>query len=339
MVNRTLLIGDVHGCLEELEALLKACRFEPADDSLVFVGDLVAKGPHPAEVVALARRHGARGVMGNHDHAVLQLRDPAARASGRRTHRAVADALSGSDFDWLEGLPGYLDLPDDNALVVHAGFAPAIAVEDQSLETLMNTRTVLPDGSASTNSLAGPLWASEWHGPRFVYFGHHASAGLQRHPHALGLDTGCVYGGRLTACILPGGEVVSVPAVRTHARPGGPRRVYLGPADQLPTTPVPFSLADEPDGRPRIALVLRDESEQLRAYLNRCRHLPIPIDGGSGRYLSDNRRHLLCGTHGARYRLDDGMCIEGPCQGKALEPIVIEVAHGLAWLIDEVTAP
>ena len=43
----------------------------------------------------------------------------------------------------------------------------------------------------------------------------------------------------------------------------------------------------------------------------------------------------MCGTHGARYRLDDGMCVEGPCLGKALESVVVEVAHELAWLVDD----
>lgn len=333
-VSRTVLIGDVHGCLEELEELLDACEFVAGRDALVFLGDLVAKGPDPAGVVALAMKLQARCVMGNHDHAVLALRSVDARAAGRPTHREAAEALSEDAFDWLAALPATLDLPGHHALVVHAGFRPDAPPESQSPSTLMNTRTLLEDGSAARSPLAGPLWASRWEGPRFVYFGHHAGAGLQRHPFALGIDTGCVYGGRLTACILPEQRLVSVRARRVYEQPGGAPRVYLGPAEALGTDPIAVTLADEPDGRPRHALVLRDERGQLRAYLNRCRHLPIPIDGGSRRYLSDDRRHLLCRTHGALYRLDDGMCIEGPCQGKALDEVVLEVAHGLAWLLD-----
>jgi len=334
-VSRTLLVGDVHGCLDELEALLDACEFVAGDDRLVFVGDLVAKGPDSAGVVAIAMKHGARSVMGNHDHAVVALRDPVARAQGRATHREVVESLPPDALDWLAALPGTLALPEYEALVVHAGFRPDVPPETQALSALMNTRTLEADGSPAKSPLAGPLWASRWRGPRFVYFGHFAGAGLQRHTHALGLDTGCVYGGRLTACILPEQRLVSVPAARMHQEPGGPPRIYLGPVDGLGAAPVSVLLAAELDGRPRQALVLRDASGLPRAYLNRCRHLPIPIDGGSGRYLSDDGRHLLCGTHGAHYRLDDGMCVEGPCEGKALTPIALEVAHGLAWLIDE----
>lgn len=72
------------------------------------------------------------------------------------------------------------------------------------------------------------------------------------------------------------------------------------------------------EGRPREALVLLDHDARVRVYLNRCEHLPIPLDGGSRRFLSDDGRHLFCGTHGARYRLEDGFCVEGPCAGRSL---------------------
>jgi hypothetical protein len=60
-----------------------------------------------------------------------------------------------------------------------------------------------------------------YRGPQRVFFGHHATAGLQQHPFALGLDTGCVYGRELTACILPDRRLVSVPARRAYAPIGG----------------------------------------------------------------------------------------------------------------------
>jgi nitrite reductase/ring-hydroxylating ferredoxin subunit len=80
-----------------------------------------------------------------------------------------------------------------------------------------------------------------------------------------------------------------------------------------------------PEGRiPREALIIRDERGVLRAYLNRCQHLPIPLDGGSRRFLTRDGDYLECGTHGARYRLNDGHCVEGPCQGRALIALELE---------------
>lgn len=87
------------------------------------------------------------------------------------------------------------------------------------------------------------------------------------------------------------------------------------------------------DGTPREALVLLDDGEQVRAYLNRCRHLPIPIDGGTRRFLDDDERHLICRTHGALYRREDGYCVSGPCRGLSLHPIRFEIDdEGIIWV-------
>lgn len=78
------------------------------------------------------------------------------------------------------------------------------------------------------------------------------------------------------------------------------------------------SLGRDGEGRPFLALVLRDEGGAVVAYRNLCRHLPVPLDGGTGRVLDERGRHLVCGTHGATYRLRDGLCVDGPCEGLAL---------------------
>lgn len=66
------VIGDVHGCLDELKELVVKCNFEPNIDKLIFVGDLVNKGPYSSEVVKYVRSIGAYCVMGNHDEALLE---------------------------------------------------------------------------------------------------------------------------------------------------------------------------------------------------------------------------------------------------------------------------
>jgi nitrite reductase/ring-hydroxylating ferredoxin subunit len=87
------------------------------------------------------------------------------------------------------------------------------------------------------------------------------------------------------------------------------------------------------DGRPREALVLLGTDGEPRAYLNRCRHLPVPIDGGSKQYLTRGGEYLICGTHGALYRRDDGVCTAGPCLKLALEAIPILEENGVLYLL------
>jgi nitrite reductase/ring-hydroxylating ferredoxin subunit len=240
-----------------------------------------------------------------------------------RSTRALSETLGDADWALLDALPPFLRLPEHDALVVHAGLLPGIPVEAQDPRLLYSIRTIRPDGRGSSRAEDGVLWGSLWPGPELVLFGHHASEGLQRHPHAIGLDTGCVYGGELSACILPGREIRAVAAHATYEP--ATTRVPVPGADGLsPGEVMAVPLPRGPDGIPREALVLRDHGGELHAYLNRCQHLPIPIDGGSRRYLCDDGQYLLCGTHGAKYRLEDGFCVAGPCSGTSLQPVQLE---------------
>jgi len=78
-------------------------------------------------------------------------------------------------------------------------------------------------------------------------------------------------------------------------------------------------------GYPREALLLLDTDGVPRAFVNRCQHMPIPLDGGSRQFFSSDRLALLCGTHGARYRLNDGYCTAGPCSGTSLQAIDLRI--------------
>lgn len=214
---RTLFIGDVHGCAEELDALLAECGWRP-DDRVVLVGDLVAKGPDSAGVVRRARERGFLAVRGNHDAHVLRWR--AGRGPKGKPlkpeHQQVLDTLAPEDWAWLEARPLYLRFPELNVVAVHAGLVPGVPLEQQREDELLNLRSIAPDGTPSKRVDGGAPWGSHWKGPELVIFGHDAMRGIQRHPYALGLDSGCVYGGRLTAYVLPEGRVVSVLARRAY---------------------------------------------------------------------------------------------------------------------------
>ena len=225
-MQRTLVIGDVHGCVRELEELLDACQ-ATSSDQVVLVGDLVAKGPDSCGVLKLVRKLGARAVRGNHDHAVLRWHEPIMQetAPPRGTqHLNIARQLDSDDWTLLLSLPLMLPLPELHAIIVHGGLVPGIALNEQAADLLMNMRTLRADGTGSRRAEDGDLWGAHWPGPELVVFGHHATAGLQRHAHAIGLDTGCVYGGRLTALILPEQRFVSVPAHAVYAPIDAERR-------------------------------------------------------------------------------------------------------------------
>ena len=113
-------------------------------------------------------------------------------------------------------------------------------------------------------------------------------------------------------------------------------RIAAGPAAAITAGEVRvLGLPAHADGTPREALLLRDEDGCLRAYVNRCMHLSIPLDAGGRNFMSADGVHLQCRTHGARYRLNDGYCVEGPCVGSALEGLAIEIdSAGVCFVVD-----
>src|SRR3954465_1557401 len=173
---RTLVIGDVHGCLEELRALIQKAGVT-ADDDVVFVGDLVAKGPDSVGVVAWARERGAAAVLGNHDDHVLQAR--AGNVHAKEHHQKVAAALSATDADWLAARALWLRVgAGGNAhVVIHGGMVAGVPVEKQHRDHLLAMRSITSDGHPSKR-IEGTPWAALWLGPEHVVFGHDAVRGL-----------------------------------------------------------------------------------------------------------------------------------------------------------------
>ncbi|MBX3191954.1 MAG: metallophosphoesterase [Labilithrix sp.] len=242
---RTIIVGDVHGCRAELEALLDRVAFS-SGDRLIFVGDLVARGPDSLGVLDVVRRTGAIVVRGNHEQKLIDWRDArhawlrgeaAAKPPIGRMHRDLARSLRPIDWALLETSPYYVELPEHGLVVVHAGVLPGVAIDAQPPATLMRLRTVRVRSKRGRKG-EHVLWGSCYAGPPQIVFGHNAAPGLQLHAWATGLDTGCVYGGRLTAMVL--GEAQKVPrtlALRRELLVSQPAdRVWFVPASKRSDT-------------------------------------------------------------------------------------------------------
>jgi hypothetical protein len=236
-MGRTIIVGDVHGCARELEALLDRIAFA-LGDKLVFVGDLIARGPDSLGVLDIARTCGAVIVRGNHEEKLLAWRAKKhahTRGIGKRPeplgriHQQVARSLRPTDWSLLTTSPVFFDLPEHGARVVHAGVDPSLTFEEQKRQTLMRIRGVSSRGEWLEKG-EKTLWGELYEGAPHIVFGHNARAEPQLHRWATGIDTACVYGGRLTAMVLRAGE--KIPRGREAARllvsQPAARAYYLG---------------------------------------------------------------------------------------------------------------
>jgi hypothetical protein len=214
-MGRTIVVGDIHGCHDELLELLEKIAFRD-DDRLVSVGDLVVKGEKNREVLELFiadTRFSA--VLGNHDLKLLRHWKGESVSLKKAHENALAELESGREryARYLDSLPPAIDLGEH--IVVHAGVRPGVPLAEQSVEDLTELRTL---GGDRTDREGTP-WYEAYRGEKTVLFGHWPAAEPRRGPRALGLDTGCVYGYQLTAYIIETGELINVQARRAYDVP------------------------------------------------------------------------------------------------------------------------
>ena len=208
-MGRTVIVGDVHGCAAELDALLDRVAFSTGD-RLVFVGDLIARGPDSLGVLDIARQTGAVIVRGNHEEKLLRWRSKKqshAKGLGKRpdplgrVHAKVVRSMRPVDWPMLAASPLSFDRPEHGARVVHAGVLPGVPFDDQKRQAMMRIRSVGARGEWLEKG-GRVLWGALYDGPPHIVFGHNAMPEPQLHEWATGIDTACVYGGRLTAMVL-----------------------------------------------------------------------------------------------------------------------------------------
>lgn len=232
------IIGDIHGCADELWQLLLKMGYQLAGDvaqlkishpegrQLIFVGDLVDRGPktdNVLQIVMAAWQQGVcLGVMGNHDDKLLRyLRGGKVQiAHGLQESLTQIENFSAAEkqkiCDFLTDLPAYLYLDEGRLAVVHAGIKPRYLGR---YSPRIRAYCLVGPVTGQKDEAGYPIredWAKDYHGDTLIVYGHTPVQTARWAGNSVNLDTGCVYGGALTALRYPEQEIISVPAQKTY---------------------------------------------------------------------------------------------------------------------------
>ncbi|MFO0596094.1 MAG: metallophosphoesterase family protein [Myxococcaceae bacterium] len=217
-MQRTIVIGDVHGCFDEAIELLSAVQ-ATSSDRVIFAGDLVDRGPKPRECVELAMQHEC--ILGNHEEKHLQQRHSKPEKLSP-SHLFTRNALEPKHYEYLAKLPLFIRLPEFGAAVVHAGVFPGVPLEAQKPNHLLHIQHINPPSTKSFWPSKAPanhrFWTNFWEGPERIIFGHSVLDRPLVTKWAVGIDTGGVFGRGLTALVLPEWKLVTV---KTRDHGGG----------------------------------------------------------------------------------------------------------------------
>lgn len=213
--RRQIFIGDIQGCFEEFMFMLERLDYDRNADELFLTGDTINRGPASDLVLDfLLENPQIRPVVGNHEWHLLKHKSPK-EARRDKGFRKTAKLLAPRWDEYLELVKSWPLYIETRAwILVHAGLLPETPPEKTDPRVLTRLRE-LP----ARNGRIVP-WYDLYKGRKMVIFGHWAMNGLVRKGRARGLDTGCVYGGKLSALVLPEDRIVGIKA----------RAVYFDPA-------------------------------------------------------------------------------------------------------------
>jgi Calcineurin-like phosphoesterase len=224
--KRNIVIGDIHGCYESLLELLAVLK-PKSDDRIICLGDVLGKGPQSREVLDwVIGTSNVESIIGNMEDDLIRAEMNNDRPE-RISVEAVMDELGSDLNDYaaeISGWPYYIELDDYD--IVHAGIRAGIPLEEQSLSDLTTLRFLV---NGRNDKFFGKAWYEFYSGPRKIIFGHMVFKQPFESKFCLGLDTGCVYGGNLSAFILDG-AIIKVPARKAYKEwpvtvmEGGPQR-------------------------------------------------------------------------------------------------------------------
>lgn len=223
--NDIYVIGDVHGCLAELKALVEKLSAGP-HDLVVFVGDLVRKGPDSRGVLEFVKeRPNMCSVRGNNEQKLLD-------------GDAELPELGTEHLEYVESLPVVITW--DDVAVIHGGINHRKPVSDHTVDELLNMRSLAPEGGYNR-----PYWFETRQKYPRVFFGHTVLSEPLEREWAVGLDTGCVHGRQLTAYDYRQECFVSFTPTTTYEDRSSDS-IVTPQKNQLPSNQVPHPKPDLP---------------------------------------------------------------------------------------------
>jgi len=206
--KETFIVGDVHGCFNELMLLLKKAGYSPKEHRLILVGDLINKGPDSFKTLNWVRKTETETVIGNHEMKFIEAIEfdkvlpPLLKELREQMGQKLYDWI-----EWIKSWPVYIETED--FLVIHGGVVPGEHPGRSELKYLLNIRC-WDSRTKSIHSIGYPAWHDFYNSSKLVVYGHWARQGLKIRKNSIGLDTGCVYGGRLTGVWLPPRTIVQI---------------------------------------------------------------------------------------------------------------------------------
>ncbi len=217
--GRLIVIGDVHGCIRELEKLLKKIR-PKKKDQILFLGDLINRGPDSKAVLRLAQDLKARSLLGNHEYRLLQFYYNLDASQLKDYEKATLKSLEAEDWNYISQMVLWQELPAREMVFVHGGFLPDVPWQKQSAQVVTHIQKIDSNGQhrKRNEAISGKFWAQFWKQKPFVVYGHTPRKNVLKRRYSLGIDTGCVWGGKLTALILPENEIIQVNSAKNYIK-------------------------------------------------------------------------------------------------------------------------
>jgi len=214
--KRTLIVGDVHGCFDELMELLEKVRFNRDEDRLILVGDLINKGPKSFDVLKWVRQNNIELVLGNHELGFLNfLQNPNPKYKNFVSLKEEMGEELLEWTAWLSSIPFFIE--EESFIVVHGGVIPEVPLHKTEPYILTQIRTWDGEGKDMRN-VENPPWYELYKGGKTIVYGHWAAKGLNIREKTIGLDSGCCFGKKLSLLHLETKEIVQVDAKEAYIK-------------------------------------------------------------------------------------------------------------------------